>query len=171
MRGFSYIKLLQTKITEQQFQEVMEVENSTGSGYAEEEMREIWVNGNKNDNFVCLHNEKIVAHISYNPQSKRRNGSIFMVNLTVSPEYRKQGIAQGLILEACKYYIGCGNSLSMSTSVDKDNLPAINLYKKVGFEIMDPICEADEDGEQYILAAPIEILNKKMENLKNEKTQ
>ena len=43
----------------------------------------------------------------------------------------------------------------MSLQVDKDNIPAINLYKKVGFEIREPICEADEDDEQYIMDSTI----------------
>ena len=73
-----------------------------------------------------------------------------MVNITVHPDYRKKGIAQHLILEACNFYLN-NSSLPMSTSVDKTNTPAINLYKKVGFEIKDPICELDEDDEQFIL--------------------
>ena len=154
MKKFTYIKILQSEITEEQFKQVMEVENSTDSGYSEDEMRYLWVNGNKNDNFVCMDNDKIVAHITYNPTSKRRNGSVYMVNLTVLPEYRKQGIAQNLIREACNYYITQGNTLPMSTSVDKTNQPAINLYKKCGFEIKDPVCELDEDDEQLILEAP-----------------
>lgn len=139
--------------TPKQFKQIMEVENSTGDGYSESVMLEMWVNGDKNDNFVCEVNGRIVAHISFNPNSKRRNGSIYMVNLTVQPEFRKQGIAQGLILEACKYYITQNNNKIMSLQVDFDNAAAINLYKKVGFEIKEPICEADEDDEQYIMEA------------------
>ena len=134
MKNLQYVKLSQKEITDEQFRQVCEVENSTGNGYSEEIMRQIWVESDKNDNFVCIDNNKIIAHISYNPLSKRRNGSIFMVNLTVLPEYRKQGIAQNLIFEACNYYLNRKETLPMSTSVDKTNLPAINLYKKVGFD-------------------------------------
>jgi ribosomal protein S18 acetylase RimI-like enzyme len=108
--------------------------------------------------------QKIVAHISYNPKSKRRNGSIFMINLTVLPEYRRQGIAQDLIYVATNYYINNGYTLLTSVSVDKDNIPAVNLYQKVGFEIREPICEADEDDEQYIMDSTLQNIKATLEN-------
>jgi len=30
-----------------------------------------------------------------------------------------------------------------------------NLYKKLGFEIVEPVCEADEDDNKYIMAVKI----------------
>lgn len=39
----------------------------------------------------------------------------------------------------------------MSLQVDKDNNHAINLYKKVGLEIKEPICDDDIDDMQYIM--------------------
>lgn len=162
-----YERLDKKDITEEQFKQVMDVENSTGSGYSEEAMRMMWLEDEKNSNFVCKDNDKIVAIISFNPLSKRRNGSIYMVNLTVYPEHRRLGIAQNLIFAACKYYES--NNLPMSLQVDKDNIPAINLYKKVGFEIKDPICEADEDEEQYIMESSIPELIKNIEQLSSKK--
>jgi ribosomal protein S18 acetylase RimI-like enzyme len=151
-----YKKLAQKDVTQDLFNQIMAVENSTGSGYDEDVMREIWITGDRNDNFVCMDNDKIIAHITYNPKSKRRNGSIYMVNLTVLPEYRRQGIAQKLIYTANNYYVDNGYTLLTSLNVDKDNIPAINLYQKVGFEIKDPICEADEDDEQYIMDSSLQ---------------
>ena len=171
MKNLKYIKISQLEMTKEQFQQVMHVENSTGSGYSEDAMRYLWIDGNINDNFVCMDNNDIVAHITYNPTSKRRNGSIYMVNLTVLPLYRRQGIAQNLILEACNYYHKIGQTLPMSTSVDKTNQPAINLYKKCGFEIKDPICEIDNDDEQFILEAPITTIIHTIENDKNNQKQ
>lgn len=162
-----YKKIITANST--QFKQIMEVENATGDGYPESAMLQMWVTDNKNDNFVCEFNGRIVAHISFNPNSKRRNGSIYMVNLTVLPSYRKQGIAQNLILEACKYYVSQGNKNVMSLQVDFDNIPAINLYKKVGFEIKEPICEADEDDEQYIMVANTEDILKNLTKLNNTK--
>ena len=162
--AYTYKKLLQSQITDDEFEMVCSVENSSDEGYGEDIMQEIWVKGNKNDNFVCFDDDKIVAHISFNPFSKRRNGSIFMVNLTVLPEYRKRGIAQNLILEACKYYLNNKESLPMSTSVDKTNIPAVNLYKKVGFCIKEPVCELDEDDEQYIMEATLIDIKQKIES-------
>ena len=61
-------------------------------GYNEEQLRNIWIDDEKNDNFVCVDGDRIIAHISYNPSSKRRNGSIYMINLSVLPEYRRKGV-------------------------------------------------------------------------------
>lgn len=165
----TYKKIDRKDVTEEMFKQIMVVENFTGSGYEEDIMREIWISGDKNDNFACFDNDKIVAHISYNPKSKRRNGSIFMVNLTVLPEYRKRGIAQNLIYTATKYYIDSGYTILTSTSVDKDNIPAVNLYQKVGFEIKDPICEADEDDEQYIMDSTLQNIKTTLEKILNKK--
>ena len=163
-----YKKLDRKDVNEDLFNQIMMVENSTGSGYDEDIMREIWITRDINDNFVCMDNDKIVAHISYNPKSKRRNGSVFMVNLTVLPEYRKRGIAQNLIYTATNYYIDNGYTLLTSVSVDKDNIPAVNLYQKVGFEIKEPICEADEDDEQYIMDSTLENIKLTLEEIFKE---
>jgi ribosomal protein S18 acetylase RimI-like enzyme len=48
----------------------------------------------------------------------------------------------------------------MSLQVDKNNYPAINLYRKMGFEIVDPICKLDEDDEQYIMEIEVAKLSK-----------
>lgn len=163
-------RLDKADITKEQFDQIMIVENSTGSGYEEEVMRIIWLEDEKNDNFVCIKDEKIVAHISFNPKSKRRNGSIYMVNLTVLDEYRKQGIAQNLIYAACVYYKNKSSDLLMSLQVDKDNIPAFNLYKKVGYEVREPICEADEDDEQYIMDSSIDNIIKRIEFYMNKRS-
>lgn len=164
----TYKKLDRKDVSEELFEQIMAVENSTGSGYDEDIMREIWLTRDNNDNFVCMDGQKIVAYISYNPKSKRRNGSIFMVNLTVLPEYRKRGIAQNLIYTATNYYIDKGYTLLTSVSVDKDNIPAVNLYQKVGFEIKDPICEADKDDEQYIMDSTLQNIKLTLEEIFKE---
>ena len=166
--NLKYIRLDKSGITQEQFKQVVEVENSTGDGYSEEVMKRMWLEDDKNSNFVCTCENKIVGFISYNPLSKRRNGSIYMVNLTVLPEYRRLGIAQNLIYTGCKYYTSENNNLPMSLQVDKDNIPAINLYKKVGFEVVDPICEVDEDDEQYIMEANISKLIKNIQEILNK---
>jgi ribosomal protein S18 acetylase RimI-like enzyme len=166
---FKYVRLDRKDITEEQFKQIMEVENSTGNGYSEDVMRSIWLEDEKDSNFVCFDGDKIVGHISFNPLSKRRNGSIYMVNLTVLPSYRRKGIALNLIYTACKYYENKGLREIMSLQVDLDNDPAIKLYKKAGFEIREPICEADEDDEQYIMDSTISNLIKTLEDKLNNK--
>ena len=156
-RNYIFKRLDRLEITEEQFKQVLNVERSDGEDdcYSEEIMREIFIEDIKDDNFVCFDKDKIVGYISFNPNSKRRNGSAYIISIVVSKEYRRQGIANGLIYTAAKYYKEKGEPLLMSLHVDKDNYPAINLYKKVGFEVREPICEADEDDEQYIMDAKV----------------
>ena len=166
MKDLKYFRLDRSEVTEDLFKQIVAAESE--DGYTEEQLRCLWIEDEKDDNFVCMDNDKIVANISYNPLSKRRNGSIYMVNLSVLPEYRRQGIAIELINTATEYYLSKGQTLKMSTSVDKDNLPALKLYQKVGFEIKEPVCELDEDDKQFILDADLELIKNKIENIKNE---
>ena len=56
-----------------------------------------------------------------------------ITNVAVLPECRNKGIASMLInkmIEICK----CSEILTMTLEVRESNLPAINLYKKFGFE-------------------------------------
>ena len=168
MKGtLKYERLDRKVITEEQFKQVLEIERCEGEdeAYSEEVMKELLIEDEKISNFVCFDDDKIVGYISYNPKSKRRNGSIYIISLVILPQYRRLGIAQNLIYTACKYYENKGLGEIMSLQVDKDNVPAINLYKKVGFEIKEPICEADEDEEQYIMAQDISKLLDKQNTL------
>lgn len=56
-------------------------------------------------------------------------GEGYVTNVAVLPEYRRQGIAQKLILKELE------NEMDFITlEVRKSNAPAINLYQKMGFE-------------------------------------
>ena len=57
------------------------------------------------------------------------SGEGYVTNVAVLPQYRKQGIAESLILEQLK------NEMDFITlEVRKSNAPAIRLYSKTGFE-------------------------------------
>jgi GNAT superfamily N-acetyltransferase len=58
--------------------------------------------------------------------TKKNKGFIF--NLEVKPQYRRQGYGWILLDDAVKKYDG------IDLLVDKDNIPAIKLYEKYGFE-------------------------------------
>lgn len=56
-------------------------------------------------------------------------GEGYVTNVAVLPKYRRQGIAQKLILKELE------NEMNFITlEVRKSNAPAINLYQKMGFE-------------------------------------
>lgn len=167
MEKYIFRKLDKSEVTDDIFKQIVAVEQSDGGDcYTEEQLKEIWINDLKDDNFVCILDDRIIAHISFNPQSQRRNGSIYMINLMVMPSYRRRGIAQNLIYTATNYYKGkTPLEKIMSLSVDKDNFPAVSLYKKVGYIIQDPMCEIDEDDEQYIMDTTLQSLSDRLNDL------
>ena len=55
----------------------------------------------------------------------------YVTNVATLPEYRKQGIAKALVKRALE------NDMEFLTlEVRKSNLPAISLYKKLGFTVL-----------------------------------
>lgn len=72
---------------------------------------------------------------------KRRHFGYISV-VAVRPGFRRKGIATALILEAIRYLHSLGLS-KIQIRVDVTNTPAIQVYKKLGFEIMS---ESDEGG-------------------------
>lgn len=60
-------------------------------------------------------------------------GEVFVTNIAVFKDFRRQGVAQGLIenlLETAKNE----NAEFVTLEVRKSNFPAISLYEKTGFE-------------------------------------
>lgn len=55
-----------------------------------------------------------------------------MMNIAVSPQYRRQGIAEALILALCKA-LKERNSICLLLEVRASNIPAISLYEKLAF--------------------------------------
>lgn len=60
-------------------------------------------------------------------------GGADMMNLAVLPQYRKQGIGEALVVRLMEALRTKG-AISLSLEVRQSNLPAISLYKKLGFE-------------------------------------
>ena len=115
---FEYKKIVKNEVTESQIKDIVKIEGE--DGYTEDQIRNIWQDESiVNDNFACIINGKIMGSVSFNPNSKRRNGSVFMVNLSVSPEYRRMGIAQNLIYMGARYYKQININKPMSTSVGR----------------------------------------------------
>ena len=158
----------QSEVSDDLFEAAVKIENSGGDGYTTEQMNELLRSSGRNDNFFCFLDGELAGYITYNPNSNRRNGSVFMINLMVDPKFRRMGAGQHLIASAVDFYLNKGISKPMSTSVDKDNFPAIKLYQKCGFEIREPVCELDEDDEQYIMDNSLEHIKSTIEqNIKN----
>lgn len=76
---------------------------------------------------VALDDDKVVGYMGLQIFS----GEGYVTNVAVLPEYRRQGIAQSLILQQLE------NDMDFITlEVRRSNSDAIKLYKKMGFENM-----------------------------------
>jgi len=69
-----------------------------------------------------------------------------VVSIAVMPDYRKQGIAKTLMIEVMKE-METYNATECFLEVRVTNQPAINLYKKLGFQITRTIKAYYHDGE------------------------
>ena len=59
-------------------------------------------------------------------------GESDMMNIAVSPQYRRQGVAQALV-EALVAHLKERENISLTLEVRVSNAPAIALYEKLGF--------------------------------------
>jgi len=83
--------------------------------------------------FVYEENEQIIANLSLIPY--RRGGSqiTMIANVAVHPDHRRKGIARKLTKRALGY-LQRQNVRHVWLQVRDDNLPAINLYRYLGFK-------------------------------------
>lgn len=86
--------------------------------------------------FIERMNHKIVATcglqiIHYMPQCNDNGKEGYLCNVFTLPEYRRQGIQTGLIKE-CIAFAEKNNIMELKLS--SDNLEAIQMYQKQGFE-------------------------------------
>jgi ribosomal protein S18 acetylase RimI-like enzyme len=73
---------------------------------------------------------------SYSNQSKKR--AAFVTNVSVLSDFQGLGIASNLMRQCIEYSIHLGLS-QIELEVDQRSLPAIKLYKKLGFNTL---CES-----------------------------
>lgn len=74
-----------------------------------------------------------------------------VISIAVLPGYRRMGIGKALLLEALKAMVKHYGARECYLEVRVSNTPAINLYKKVGFEISRVIKGYYADGEDAYL--------------------
>lgn len=77
---------------------------------------------------VALDGEKLAGYIG----SQSVMGEADMMNVAVAPDYRRQGIAEGLIAELISRLAANGVHC-LTLEVRASNAPAIALYDKLGF--------------------------------------
>ena len=77
---------------------------------------------------VALDNDRVAGYVG----SQSVMGESDMMNVAVHPDYRRQGIGEGLCLALVDALKEMGNH-SLTLEVRASNEPAKNLYEKLGF--------------------------------------
>ena len=78
---------------------------------------------------VAMDGEKVAGYVG----SQSVLGETDMMNIAVSPDYRRQGIGEKLVVELIQKLTEKGNH-SLTLEVRASNDPAQKLYEKLGFE-------------------------------------
>ncbi len=75
-----------------------------------------------------------------------------IISVAVLPEYRRQGVGQALVQEAMRAMLH-SKVKECFLEVRVSNMPAVNLYKKMGFKILRTIGGYYADGEDaYVMS-------------------
>ena len=78
---------------------------------------------------VALDGDTVAGYIG----SQTVLGEADMMNIAVSPEYRRRGVAQSLV-EALEQHLRAKGAYQLTLEVRVSNAPAIALYEKLGFQ-------------------------------------
>jgi ribosomal-protein-alanine N-acetyltransferase len=108
---------------------------------------------------VAESNGKIIGYIMCRIETGIPSFKIFgitrkghVISIAVLPEHQKKGVGFALIQEATQAMVGY-NAKECYLEVRTSNLPAIELYKKLGFEITRTIKHYYADGEDALIMA------------------
>ena len=77
---------------------------------------------------VAVENNRVVGYVG----SQSVLGEADMMNVAVAPEYRRQGVANALIIELISQ-LASRDVHSLTLEVRASNIPAITLYEKMDF--------------------------------------
>ncbi len=90
----------------------------------------------KNDyaQFVALSKDKVIGWCDILPKEKEINKHVGVMGVGIIPDFRGKGIGTRLI-NACLEKVKKQNIYRIELWVYEDNVNAVDLYKKLGFEI------------------------------------
>ena len=83
------------------------------------------------DCMVACNENKVLGFITYSIIYERAE----IIDIYISDSFRNNGIARSLIDEVINI-VTKNNCINITLEVAEDNLPAINLYKSFGFEVV-----------------------------------
>jgi len=151
------VKLSIDTITRNQFEQIMTIEENCGfDPYTPEMMVNCITNM---VTYACLDGRNVAGFITVNPRDRYLDGSLYISNLNVAKSYHRQGIAQKLILCACADCCGADEEKMVTLDVSLDNLPALGLYRKLGFRTIEL---ASRNGSNDVVMAVVlkELINR-----------
>ncbi|MCW4020254.1 MAG: ribosomal protein S18-alanine N-acetyltransferase [Candidatus Bathyarchaeota archaeon] len=101
--------------------------------------------------YIMCRIERGLSGLSFKPLSLAKKGHV--ISIAVLPEHRKRGVGRALIAEALQAMSACYEAGSCYLEVRVSNVRAIDLYKKMGFEIERTFRGYYSDGENaYIMS-------------------
>lgn len=89
------------------------------------------------DTYAAMEGEQILGFITLQPYTRYAGGGLYITNLNVAPEYRRQGLGRKLIFNACCRYLDSHRGKNVVLDVAKTNTAAIGLYRRLGFQETD----------------------------------
>ncbi|MBE7082260.1 MAG: GNAT family N-acetyltransferase [Clostridiales bacterium] len=141
--NLKYIDVNYKTISDELFEQIYTVEqSSTYEPYEKDILNQIVMFEN-NTTFLCLDGEKVVAHATFNSETKKYDNSIYMSNIVTLPNYQGLGIAKQIILNACNFFENNQKDI-ISLQVDNENIIAYNFYKKLGFVNVEELSDKEE---------------------------
>lgn len=147
-------KLKIDQLTRKQFEQIVSIEENCGlEPYSREMLLDCIANL---DTYACLDGDTVAGFITILPYSQRMGGGVYIVNLNVAKPYRRQGLAQKLIVTACGAYKESHTGYFVTLDVSKSNTSARKLYEKLGFEVTEiPSRNGDTD---VVMVAKLDVL-------------
>ena len=68
-----------------------------------------------------------------------------LLYLVVRPETKRRGVGTSLLIESCNALLAAGHP-ELDLFVTETNEPAVNLYRKLGFEVVDRLDGSSDDA-------------------------
>ena len=160
MKEIYFKKLNHEDLNEDVFEKIYSVErNSNYEPYSKQQMQSL-VFDEKLDTFLCAIGEDVVGVATFNANTKKYPNSIYMINLTILPQFQGQGLAKRLMLCAFRFYEKNEREW-ISNEVDRTNEKALGLYKKLGFTEVEELC----DDESLFLIVKKDEFGKRLQEI------
>lgn len=129
------IKLDIAALPEPIFAQMVEIEQNCGiCAYPPEVLRECIRFA---DTYACMDGSTVAGFITLQTYTDYYDEGLHIANINVAQAYRRQGLGRWMIRTACGFYSADHAGQNVTLDVEKTNLPALNLYRKLGFTITD----------------------------------